>query len=411
MMKNGQIMTIKRGVAGVAALIALIVCSTAQATARDQARRIHDRLAGIPPSDTVLDSMTTLVQDGDLREAAEVAMQNDAFYDVTLKNFVTPWTNEEQDVFAPLNDYTATVIGMVRDGVDFRQVLYGDLIYVGDQTALQNDGYNIAPVSISNNEHYRDLEDSGASLQDYLVASTQSAVYGLPSNATAGVMTSRAAAGSFFYAGTNRAMFRFTLMNHMCRDLEQVKDTSLPADRIRQDVSRSPGGDSRIFLNSCVGCHSGMDPLAQAFAYYDWQGEQNGEPGQIIYNGPGTQDPDTGTRVQGKNLINANNFPYGYVTEDDSWDNYWREGINSNLGWDSSLPGSGEGAKSMGMELAHSDAFASCQARKVFRAVCLRAPDSSADVSQVESMTSNFRSSGYRMDELFIDAAVYCRGQ
>ena len=73
-------------------------------------------------------------------------------------------------------------------------------------------------------------------------------------------MTSRAAAQSFFIAGTNRAMFRFTVLNHMCRDLEEIHDTTRPPDRIRQDVSRSPGGDARLFLNNCVGCHSGMDP-------------------------------------------------------------------------------------------------------------------------------------------------------
>ena len=33
-------------------------------------------------------------------------------------------------------------------------------------------------------------------------------------------------------------------MNYLCRDLEQLKDVSRPADRIRQDVTRSPGGDS-----------------------------------------------------------------------------------------------------------------------------------------------------------------------
>jgi hypothetical protein len=96
---------------------------------------------------------------------------------------------------------------------------------------------------------------------------TQSSLTGIPAAATAGVMTTRAAARAFFIDGTNRAMFRFTLMNHMCNDLEQVKDITRVPDRIRQDVSRSPGGDSRIFLNNCLGCHAGMDPLAGAYAY------------------------------------------------------------------------------------------------------------------------------------------------
>ena len=51
---------------------------------------------------------------------------------------------------------------------------------------------------------------------------TQSAVYGLPAAATAGIMTTRAGASAFFIAGTNRAMFRFTMINHLCHDMEQV---------------------------------------------------------------------------------------------------------------------------------------------------------------------------------------------
>ena len=47
------------------------------------------------------------------------------FYNVTLKNIVTPWTNRDQTVFVPLNDYTATVIGMVRDDVPFNTALSG----------------------------------------------------------------------------------------------------------------------------------------------------------------------------------------------------------------------------------------------------------------------------------------------
>jgi len=52
------------------------------------------------------------------------------------------------------------------------------------------------------------------------------------------VLTTRAAAQAFFDVGTNRRMFRFTMINHMCTDLTTVMDTTRPTDRIRQDVSR-----------------------------------------------------------------------------------------------------------------------------------------------------------------------------
>ena len=36
--------------------------------------------------------------------------------------------------------------------------------------------------------------------------------------------------------------------------------------------------------------------------------------------------------VSGKHLINPDNFEQGYIIDDDSWVNYWRNGPNSILG-------------------------------------------------------------------------------
>jgi hypothetical protein len=374
-----------------------------------QAKRMHDRIAGVPPNQQVLNQMITLLESGDELAAARVAMQNPNFYNVTIKNWVTPWTNEEFDVFAPLNDYTATIIGMVRDEIDFREVLSGDILYIA------NSDVGVSPYSMDNNRHYEELEAMGADLSSVLTQTQQSSVMDIPPQATAGLMTTRAAAKSFFKDGTNRAMFRFTLINHMCRDLEPLKDTSLPPDRIRQDLSRSPGGDSRIFFNSCAGCHSGMDPLAQAYAYYNYdynvESDPDGENGRLIYNQAGQLDPVTGSRVTQKHQINENNFPFGYIIENDRWDNYWRKGINQTLGWSSELSGYGNGAKSMGQELANSQVFAQCQVTKVFENVCLRKPQDASDRSEVEQITSRFISNNYNIKDVFAASAAYCKGE
>lgn len=372
---------------------------------REQARRIHDRLTGLPPSNSVLDQMESLIVSGDAEGAAHLAMDNPAFYNITLKNFVAPWTNEEQSVFVPLNDYTATVIGIIRDGRDFREVLHGNIIYTGNVSG-------IAAYSNNNNNHYEQLEQLGPVLGDLsddtiLVRRTQTETSGLPNNATAGVITTRAAAKAFFKDGTNRAMFRFTLMNHLCTDLEPLKDVSRVPDRVRQDVSRSPGGDSRIYMFSCVGCHAGMDGMAGAYAYYDY----NNNTEALEY---------TQGVVTGKHLINANNFKYGYATTDDSWINYWRNGQNKLLNWsnqpmtgvqiDARNHSSGNGAKSLGVELSNSEAFASCQVKKAFRAVCLHDPDDyAADRSAVNDITTSFMLDGYNMKNVFARVADYCK--
>jgi len=359
----------------------------------EQAQRIHDRIAGVPPSSDVLADMAALIEAGKPQAAALMATRDRHFYTVTLKNFAAPWTNREQSPFVPLNDYTTLVIGLVAKDEPFDQILYADALYYAP---------NVSPLpSADSNAHFEALErrmlDPGFDPEAELVRSAQSGFYPLPPHATAGAMTTRAAAEAFFIAGTNRAMFRFTLINHMCLDLEQVQDTSLVPDRIRQDVSRSPGGDSRVFNNNCIGCHTGMDPLAQAYAYYDFDPAS----GSIEY---------TEGVVQPKYFNNAETFADGFVTPDDSWTNYWREGRNAVLGWDESLPGYGRGAKSMGQELAASDAFAQCQVEKVFRAVCLRPPVDDDDHKQIASMTSSFKFGGYNLRNVFADSAVYCMG-
>ncbi len=404
----------------------------ADAQDRAQAKRIHDRLTGVTATNATIDAMEALlISDPSGKTAAEYAIDTTQnpnarfFYNVTLKNYAAPWTNEEQTVFTPLNDYTATVIGLIRDGGDFRQILHGDIIYRGDP------GLGIAAYSNSNNNHYEQLEALGpttGNLADPNILEgtitqpgiTQNSVTGLASNATAGIMTSRAGAMAFFSDGTSRAMFRFTLLNHLCTDLEAIKDPSRPHDYVRRDVSRSPGGDSRIFLNGCVGCHAGMDAMMDAFAYYEWDYTNDKTDGSLLFT-PGS--------VAAKHNINPKNFEYGHITTDDSWVNYWRNGPNSKLGvrpaddgplatgWgpltnpDTKGNETGNGAKSLGIELANSKTFAQCQVNKAFKSICLRDPNVfSADRIARDGMVSNFVGNGYDMREVFTDVAAHCKG-
>jgi hypothetical protein len=370
--------------------------ASADAQSRRQAKRMFDRLTGTPPSPALLDDLEQRVAT-DKVAAAMYMMRADlphssSFYTVTLKNFATPWTNRDQTVFAPLNDYTATVIGVVRDDADFRGILSNDIVYIGN---------GITPAySTTSNAHYEAMESNNADLRVVLTPTTQSSLNGLPPDATAGIITSRAAAEAFFIDGTNRAMFRFTLLNHLCNDMEQVHDTTRPPDRIRQDVTRSPGGDSSIFLNNCIGCHNGMDPMAQAFAYYDFDETL----GRLVYT-PG--------QVQPKYLINSDNFKQGFVTPDDSWENRWRlPGKNTLLGWagDNGQVRRGRGAKTLGQELASSNAFAHCQAEKVFRTVCFRSPSDDPDRTRVDTSAAAFQTGGGNLKQVFAEIAAYCSG-
>ena len=382
-----------------ACVLALLAAQTAPAVAGpyEQARRIYERLAGVPPSAAVLQMMAQDIINNTggngLVTAAAVATNPQYapdFYDVTLKEFVNPWTNRNQSAFVPFNDYTATVIGMIRDDIPFNTVLSANILYTVNAP-------NLPPVSPANNDHYATAEANGVDFSTALTQTTQTAAYGTPSQGVAGVWTTHTGAAAYFVLGTNRAQFRFTMLNYLCHDMQLVMDNTRPTDRVRQDVARSPGGDSRVFLNNCAGCHSGMDPMAQAFAYYDFNTTTN----QMVY-APG--------QVQPKYVKNPQNFPWGFVTPDDTWRNRWRTGPNADLGWDQSLPGSGEGAASLGMELENTTAFANCQVVKVFQTVCMRAPTSSADQTTIAGIQALFVQSNYDLKQVFQQSAASCAG-
>jgi hypothetical protein len=387
----------KRTELGAARLALTIICTAAAAVCsagpREQAKRIHDRLTGIPPSPAVLDAMATKVAAGNALGAAQDAMANPAFYNTTVRELATPWTNRDRSVYAELNDSTATVIGMIRDDVPFEEILFGDIVYVGSTAATP------VPYSQADNNHYVELQRNHVDLSNAanLVRQTQSSLPGTPLGAadTAGIMTTRGFASAFLIAGTNRAPVRFAALNSLCMDMEDFRDVTAWPDRIRRDVSRSPGGDSNLFLNDCLACHAGLDGLAGGFAFYDF----DATAGRITY---------TPNAVQPKFVKAASTFPFGFQTTGDSWINYWRTGPNAFVEWRGA--GSGAGAKSLGMELARTRQFSECQVRNVFEKVCYRKPNGPTDLTAVETIATSFETNNRSLKRVFAETAVYCMG-
>lgn len=372
----------------IAVSLGILLPATLIAGPRDTAYKIFNRINGVPPTSQELDEMEDIVASGDLKAAAMKAMESDFFYNLSLKRFANPWTNVDLSPRVPLTDYVATVIGVVRDDLSFDQLLYEDIIYVGSDALVANPNSAIPAYSVDNNDHYVALEENRINLKDNLVRKTQTEVSGI--GAPAGVITTRAFGEAYFQDGTNRRPTRFLLMTYLCRDMEQVHDTTRSDFRIRQDIPRSPGGDSNMFRNNCAGCHTGMDPLSGAFAYYDFIDDS------LQYNAGVVADK-----------MNRNNdvFPMGYETVDDSWMNNWTEGPNSAIGWSGET--SGNGAASMGRALATSDGFNVCMSEKVFEHVCLRKPESGVDKDIVKANSDNF-ANGKNMKSLFADTAASC---
>ena len=393
-------------------LLILISLSSFANEARLKAWAIHNRIAGVPPSAAVLNQMETAInQSGGsvvgLENAANIAIQNKHFYNVKLKNWLKPLSNEERSKSVDLNDFVATVIGAIRDSDNpnkpFGRILYDDLIYVGPSFGNENNNF-----SRSNNNHYREMESRNLDLRNVLVERMQSqnidtenniendnrrdqtnvVVNGI--NGAAGVLTTRAYGEAFYQAGTNRSVTRHTFMNFMCKDFEDLHDTTIPDFRVRRDVERAPGGDSRTYKNTCVGCHAGQDALGGAFAFWDFRNNRlRFTPGTVV-------------EKMNHNALYGN----GYVTTDNSWMNLWSEGQNSNLGWRG--PQTGSGVKEFGQLLARSRQFARCMSMKVFKLVCIR-PPIEEDMTFIELMADELESNdSYNVKKLFAQTVAHC---
>ncbi len=356
---------------------------------REQAYRIFNRLNGYPPSQEKLAEMASLVGGGNVKDAALVAIDdaNGGFYNLTLKTYVARWTNRDKSPRVPMNDFTATIIGMVRDEVPMTEVLSGDIVYTGNVPA-------IPAYSLANNRHYEFLDTQGSKLHLVLQKSQQSTLTTLPPDAIAGVMSTRGWADAYYNAGTNRRAVEATLEVFLCSSLESLNDTTRADFRVRKDVTRAPGGDSALFRNRCAGCHAGMDAFGGAFAFYDWD-----ETTTALTYSPG--------QVREKMTRNSSEFPAGYQTTDDSWMNNWMEGQNAKLGWKGAA--AGIGAKSYGEMLANTDAFASCLAKRAFEVVCLHQPNHEAEEKAVAKIASNLKKdNAFNYKNAFAEAAAVC---
>lgn len=355
---------------------------------REQAYRIFNRLNGYPPSAEKLGELASLVAAGNLKDAALAAINdvNGGFYNLTLKSYVARWTNTDKTPRVPMNDFTATILGMVRDDVPMTDALSADIVYTGNVVG--------APVySLANNLHYDFLDTQGARLHEVLQKGQQSTLSNLPPDAIAGVMSTRGWGDAYYKAGTNRRALEASLNVFLCRSLESLNDTTRPDFRVRKDVTRAPGGDSALFRNRCAGCHAGMDAFDGAFAYYDWDDTSN----SLTYSAG---------QVRPKMVRNASEFPNGFQTTNDSWVNNWLEGQNAVVGWKGAT--SGNGAKSFGAMLAQSDSFASCLAQHAFKVVCLHPAGNSGEEKAVQTITDGLKKDGYNFKGAFAEAAASC---
>lgn len=377
------------------------------------ARLLLQRLTGtrMSATNTLVQGMALRIENGDLRGAAELGMSHKNFYNVTVKLMASRMATREEEN-QPLNDFSASFIGVVRDGVDARELLSGNFSYRGkNMTVPSRDSL------VTSNKHFADLDFGGRDLSAYLVrhpeqyievtanAESGRTVGVLPEKETAGVLTSRTFLTAHAIDGTNRRPVEYSFREFLCIPIEEWADASAPDNRIGRDIDRFPGDDHLKFQSTCKACHSVMDGFRGAFAKV------------AINNGPIHANyyfPIRNFRfregVASKLNRNVHVYPGGYQSTDSSFVNNANSVANEKIfGWRGPFTNGGENLKEFGSLVANSKRFSQCMAKRVFDAVCKANLDLKKNQDFIKPFAEGFEKNNYDFKYLFRELSIVKR--
>lgn len=386
---------------------------------RGNAQWMLERVTGVkwPADNPVIDQMAQKISSGDRAGAAELALAQPQFLNITVKQMALQMSTREENVLTQFNDFTASFMGVARDNTDARELLTGNFYYRADPAKVTVAASDLAADILNTNRHYIELNTkNGVNLGDVLMKVDGQMIITtgtttVPNPDPAGVLTSRAFMGAHTIAGTNRRMVEYTFREFMCIKMANWSDTAASDIRVGRDVSRSPGGDPSKFQTSCKGCHTQMDGFRGAFAKWDFRGTEatgfNGYVGvSTIPNGE--VDGAVSRKLNRPNFIE---YSGGYVSTDDSWINNARGPANATrFGWGSDVSG-GRGTNALGQLIANSARFTQCMAKRAWTSVCKHElPEAEAETLYV-SLGMSFASGGFKLKDLFKAVAAHpkCR--
>lgn len=408
------------------------IVNVAKTKNRLKAADIYERLTGTktPIYDPLLGQMETKINGGDLIGAAALVTEHPLFYNIVARNFAGKMSNRDETINYPLNDFTATIIGMIRDNKNAKEMLTGNYFYMADPAKAAVPSDEVDDILRSNN-HYDALDNGNFDLKAVLMERKQIILQASSSNGnnstdnnninnitfaaidnawSAGLLTTRQWAMSHMIAGTNRRAVEFTFREFMCTPIENMADSTGPEDPIGRDIDRNPGGSRSKFTTSCRACHTILDGFRPAFANLTFSNNFLKHSSLVpnSTNDNAVEDnsivmrvhPDA-AGVSRKMNHNEQNFINGKIIKTDDWVNNANNGTNkTNLGWGTKL--SGKGTREFGDSVTASKAFSKCMTKRVFFTVCKRDPDAKDDAF-IKTVADEFSSTdrNYNLKYLF----------
>ena len=362
-----------------------------------KAQDIYQRITSskTPIVNPVLSQMEKMINAGDLVGAAGLATQDANFYNITVKDFAARMSNRDETINVPLNDFTATIIGAVRDNINAQKLLTDNITYVADPTksAVPSDWVDDL---LQSNNHYEALSNGRYDLSKVLVQKTQKLFNGkaaVDNPTPAGLLTSRQWLAAHAIAGTNRRPVEYSLKEFLCTPLEKAADSSGPDNVVGRDIDRFPGGSHTKYTTTCRACHTIMDGFRPAFANFTFS--NNFVKNSLLVPSIGMNDDEATSTGMIQNppyiakKLNHNEtvFPEGRITVDDNWVNNANRGANvEQFGWTKTA---GKGIQEFGRLLAESKAYPQCLSKRVFKSVCKREP-SNTEVTTLNKIAEEF---------------------
>ncbi len=400
-----------------------------------RAQTIYTRLTGAktPIDNPIIAQMADHIDAGNELQAAALATKEPSFYNITVRDMAAKMSTREEVTSAPLSDFVATMIGFTRDGLDARGLLTENVNYIANPALAAVPSSTLRDIVMSNN-HYLALEN-GYDLSRVLMRTTQkvrnSTGQAVEPIEWAGLITSRAFMEAHAVAGTNRRLVEFAFRQFMCTPIEKWADAADSDAYIGRDVDRFPAGSHTKFTNNCRACHSRMDPMRGAFAYFTFsngfvkhsrlvdriaanQREDDNANLMRMSTGLRANDPARTTLpslgsvdfVATKMNHNESSFPTGRVIIDNSFINTATDRWSmSYFEWDPALM-KGNGVRDFGRMISRSGQFPRCMAQRVFETICKRQPQS-FDQAMLRQVAKEFQTpGGYKLDYLFQKIAI-----
>lgn len=416
------------------------VIANNKAAADQIALLIYRRLVGVsvPVGAKIIQDMSALILAGNAEQAAALATNEPDFLNVTVRYMGIKMSYRDEKPNHPSNDFTATLVGAVRDDVSAYDLLTGNFTYRVDPARLPAGvtvRSNVYADILRTNNMYADLDARGFNAT-WLVRKDGMEIVGgqnivdlLPDKDTSPLITSRGFTFAHAIAGTNRRMYEYSFRQFACVAMADFADTQISDEFVGRDVDRY---DAQ-FQTRCKGCHGQMDGMRGAFANIDYF--DNGTVGFLKHSSKLAAQARSLNETEGEfnfktfrpigsqnaaivfpgiiSKMNHNEQVYtpGRIIDSDAWTNLALGAANQQyFGWRGALKGNG--VKSFAKMIASSERFGKCMAEKVFVEVCKRKPNS-GDLPLLAFAGKKFEDNGYKFKGLFqlIASQTECLGQ